>query len=47
MAKIYIKNAEQIEGIRKASKLAAEVLDYVAPFVKPGVRYRGTGQIVS
>lgn len=26
MAKIYIKNAEQIEGIRKASKLAAEVL---------------------
>lgn len=42
MAKIYIKNAEQIEGIRKASKLAAEVLDYVAPFVKPGV---STGEL--
>ncbi len=42
MAKIYIKNAEQIEGIRKASQLAAEVLDYIAPFVKPGV---STGEL--
>lgn len=42
MAIIPIKNAEQIEGIRKASQLAAEVLDYVAPFVKPGV---STGEL--
>ena len=42
MAIIPIKNAEQIEGIRKASQLAAEVLDYVAPFVTPGV---STGEL--
>jgi len=34
---IIIKTKEQIEGIRKSSKLAGEVLLYVADFVKEGV----------
>ncbi|WP_050462719.1 type I methionyl aminopeptidase [Herbaspirillum autotrophicum] len=36
MSTISIKNAEDIEGMRVAGKLAAEVLDYIAPFVKAG-----------
>jgi len=34
---IIIKTAEEIDGMRVACRLAGEVLDYVAPFVKPGV----------
>jgi methionyl aminopeptidase len=34
---IIIKNQSQIDGIRKSSKLAAQVLNYLIPFVKPGV----------
>ena len=34
---IIIKTAEQIEGIRKSSKLAGETLLYIEPFVKEGV----------
>jgi len=34
---IIIKNAEQIDGIRKSSKLAGDVLLYIADFVKEGV----------
>ena len=34
---IIIKTAEDIEKMRIAGKLAAEVLDYITPFVKPGV----------
>lgn len=34
---IIIKNKEQIEGIRKSSKLAGEVLIYIQEFVKEGV----------
>jgi methionyl aminopeptidase len=34
---IAIKNPEEIEAMRVACRLAAEVLDYVEPFVKPGV----------
>ena len=34
---IIIKTPEQIDGIRKSSKLAGEVLRYVADFVKEGV----------
>lgn len=37
MAKIRIKNKEQIDGIRRSSVLAAKSLDYVGQFVKPGV----------
>ncbi|MDC1106030.1 type I methionyl aminopeptidase [Prolixibacteraceae bacterium] len=34
---IVIKTPEQIEGIRKSSKLAGQVLQYIEPFVKDGV----------
>lgn len=34
---ISIKTPEQIEKMRVAGRLAGEVLDYIAPFVKPGV----------
>ena len=34
---IIIKTAEQIEGIRQSSKLAGEILVYIADFVKEGV----------
>lgn len=34
---ITIKTAEEIEKMRVAGRLAGEVLDYIAPFVKPGV----------
>jgi methionyl aminopeptidase len=33
---IIIKSPKQIEGIRASSKLAAETLDYVSKFIKPG-----------
>lgn len=36
-SKIIIKNAEQIEGIRKSSQLAGNTLKEVAPYVKAGV----------
>jgi methionyl aminopeptidase len=31
------KSAEEIEGMRVAGRLASEVLDYITPYVKPGV----------
>ncbi len=34
---ITIKTPEDIEGMRIAGRLAGEVLDYIEPFVKPGV----------
>lgn len=34
---IKIKTAEQIEGIRAASKLAAETLKYLEQYAKPGI----------
>jgi methionyl aminopeptidase len=37
MGGIIIKTPEQIEGIRKSCRLAAESLDYAAQFVKAGV----------
>ncbi|MFZ4528466.1 MAG: type I methionyl aminopeptidase [Undibacterium curvum] len=37
MDSISIKSAEDIAGMRIAGKLASEVLDYITPFVKPGV----------
>lgn len=37
MKKIIIKTPEQIEGIRKSSKLAGQTLEYIADFVKEGV----------
>lgn len=35
---IRIKTPEQIEGIRRSSRLAAEALKYLEQFVKPGVK---------
>lgn len=37
MGEIIIKTAEQIEGIRKSSKLAAATLDFAAEFVAAGI----------
>jgi methionyl aminopeptidase len=37
MASISIKTPEDIQGMRVAGRLAAEVLDFIAPHVKPGV----------
>ncbi len=34
---IVIKTPEEIEKMRIAGRLAAELLDYITPFVKPGV----------
>ncbi len=34
---IFIKNAEDIQKMRIAGRLASEVLDYITPFVVPGV----------
>lgn len=34
---IVIKTTEDIEGMRVAGKLAAEVLDFIGPHVRPGV----------
>ncbi|MDP3138418.1 MAG: type I methionyl aminopeptidase, partial [Burkholderiaceae bacterium] len=34
---ITFKDAEGVQGMRVAGRLAAEVLDYLAPHVKPGV----------
>ena len=34
---IVIKTPTDIAGMRLAGRLAAEVLDYIAPFVKAGV----------
>jgi len=32
-----VKTPDEIEGMRVAGRLAADVLDYITPFVKPGV----------
>ena len=37
MTDIIIKNNNDIEKMRVAGKLASEVLDYITPFVKPGI----------
>ncbi len=34
---VSIKSADEIEKMRVAGRLAAEVLDYVKPYVKPGI----------
>jgi len=37
MGSINIKTEDDIKGMRVAGRLAAEVLDFIAPYVKPGV----------
>ena len=39
---ISIKSGAEIDGMRIAGRLASEVLDYITPFVKPGV---STGEL--
>ena len=39
---LTIYNLKDFEGLRKAGHLAAEVLDYITPFVKPGI---STGEL--
>jgi methionyl aminopeptidase len=34
---VSLKTPQEVEKMRVAGKLASEVLDYIAPFVKPGV----------
>ena len=34
---IVIKTPADMDAMRTAGRLAAEVLDYITPFVKPGV----------
>jgi len=34
---IHIKNSQEIEKMRVAGKLASEVLDFITPYVKPGI----------
>jgi len=43
--KIIIKTPEQIEGIRKSSRLAASVLNIIEPYIKPGVSTEELDQI--
>ncbi|HEY8609460.1 MAG TPA: type I methionyl aminopeptidase [Noviherbaspirillum sp.] len=37
MGSINIKTEDDIKGMRVAGRLAAEVLDFIAPYIKPGV----------
>jgi methionyl aminopeptidase len=37
MAKIHIHTAADFEGMRRAGRLAAETLDYITPYVEPGI----------
>ena len=34
---VSLKTPQEIEKMRMAGKLASEVLDYITPFVKPGI----------
>ena len=36
-SRAILKSASDIDGMRVAGRLASEVLDYITPFVKPGV----------
>ena len=42
---ITYKNAAEIEGLRVAGRLAGELLDYLTPFVKPGVTTNEINQL--
>lgn len=45
MAEILIHNKEDFEGMRKAGKLAAQVLDYITPYVQPGISTNQLNQL--
>ncbi|GEQ98166.1 methionine aminopeptidase [Iodidimonas gelatinilytica] len=42
---IKLHDPADFEGMRKAGKLAAEVLDFIAPYVKPGVTTEALDQL--
>jgi methionyl aminopeptidase len=44
--RIIIKNAEQIEGIRKSSRLAAHALDHISSYIQAGVTTAYLDQII-
>ena len=44
---ITYKDAQGIAGMRIAGRLASEVLDYLTPFVKPGVTPNTRHPVVS
>ena len=37
---ITYKSSEEVQGMRVAGRLAAEVLDYLTPHIKPGITTR-------
>lgn len=43
----HFKTSEEIEKMRLACRLAAEVLDYITPFVKPGVTTEALDKLVT
>ncbi len=45
MSGAVIKNAIDIQKMRIAGKLASEVLDYITPFVKPGITTNALDQL--
>jgi methionyl aminopeptidase len=44
---LILKNAEQIDGIRKSCHLARQALKYIAPFVVEGVTTKYIDQLIS
>jgi methionyl aminopeptidase len=44
---ITIKDAEGIQGMRTACRLASEVLDYITPFIKPGLTTKEIDQLAA
>lgn len=42
---VIIKTPAQIDGIRKSSRLAAQTLDYLASFIKPGLNTESLNQL--
>lgn len=42
---IIIKTPAQVDGIRKSSRLAAQTLDYLSKFIKPGVNTETLNQL--
>ena len=44
---ITYKDAQGVEGMRVACKLASEVLDYITPFIKPGITTNDIDRLAS
>ena len=42
---VIIKNAEQINGIRRSSQLAAQTLQHLESYIKPGITTESLNQI--